>query len=261
MCIQVKKKPGTGEMMKWRMKLSISVWRFPAVFLVLACLASFISLESQGFTKTIDPVLWMNEQPLNPLEAGSKGHPDILFRVNHDPQGPTLNHDYYDPSSRELIRLVEGAHVDPVLPNIKKSFRAPDTLKKGFLVQALNDIKYTLGRLVNHPKALALSATVGRMMNRPNLPIPFYQRALKLYPQRAITHAQFGNFLVSLGELEDGIERLHIAIEIDSTLAIGYGWLAWAYQKDGDADSAAEYARQAKDLGFKGKLPDGRSDD
>ena len=182
-----------------------------------------------------------------------------VFQVNHDPEGPTLNHDFYERNTnkeiKQLVRLVEGAHVRKIMPNLKQSFTAPDTLRKGFLQQALAEIDYTLGRLVNHPKALALSATVTKLLGRPSMPITYYQRALKMYPRRAFTQAQFGNFLVEYGEIDQGIERLNIAISLNPKLAMSYGWIAWAHHKNGDNELAAEFSQKARKRGFKGKLP------
>ena len=186
-------------------------------------------------------------------------NPSRVFLVNHDPEGPTLNHDYYERNTnkeiKQLVRLVEGAHVRKIMPNLKQSFTAPDTLRKGFLQQALQEIDYTLGRLVNHPKALALSATVTKLLGRPSMPITYYQRALKMYPRRAFTQAQFGNFLVEYGEIDQGIERLNIAISLNPKLAMSYGWIAWAHHKNGDNELAAEFSQKARKRGFKGKLP------
>ena len=183
------------------------------------------------------------------------GNPVGTYQVTHDPKGPTFNHDYYDPSSRQLVRLVEGAHVNQIMPNLQMAFHLHPNYKKARLKQALGEIDYTLDRIVNHPKALALSAQVAQLLGQPKLPIKYYQRALKLYPKRAMPWAQFGNFLVGLGEFEDGIERLKVAIEIDPKLAASYGWLAWAYEKNGNSELAEEYTKKAKEKGFKGKLP------
>ncbi|MGB0909851.1 MAG: tetratricopeptide repeat protein [Nitrospirales bacterium] len=178
-----------------------------------------------------------------------------VFRVNHDPAGPTMSHDYYEPSSAKLVRLIEPAHVNRILPNIQQSFRVPETRREGYLKSALREITYTLDRLVNHPKALALSASLGKLMGRPKMPVSFYQRAIALYPKRAMTHAQFGNFLVGVGDLEEGIERLKIAIKVNPKLAVSYGWLAWAYEENGQFELAQEYTKKAREKRFRGKLP------
>ena len=38
----------------------------------------------------------------------------LTYRISHDPGGPTLNHDYYDPSVAELLHLVEIAHTNKI---------------------------------------------------------------------------------------------------------------------------------------------------
>ncbi|WP_447968782.1 tetratricopeptide repeat protein [Nitrospira sp. M1] len=185
-------------------------------------------------------------------------HSHARYQVSHHPAGPTMYHDYYqlknDRHIGQLVRLVESAHTKRILPLLQQSFKRPGH-KEHYLRQASREIRYTLDRLVNHPKALALSATVGNLMGQPNLPVNYYQRAIKMYPKHAITHAQFGNFLVGIGEFEDGIERLKIAIKINPKMAASYGWLAWAYQKSGENELAQEYSQKAKERNFKGKLP------
>ncbi len=178
-----------------------------------------------------------------------------VYRVTHDPRGPTFSHDYFNPNTRQLLQLVNSAHTSQILPKIKNALVAPENLKKGWLNGSLSEVDYTLARIVNHPKALALAAPLGKLLGRPNLPVKYYQRALKLYPQHAITHAQFGDFLIGIGEIDAGIKRLEIAQKVNPKLAVVYGWLAWAYHKKGDAEIAKKYIQIAKEKKFKGKLP------
>lgn len=188
----------------------------------------------------------------------SKNHQNMRF-VRHDPKGQLFHHDYYaaatDPFIAELVDLVHRGHVVKILPNLRKALTAPETLQKGFYEQALQEVDYTLDRLVNHPKALMLSQIITNALNRPNLPVKYYERALSLYPQYAITHAQYGNFLTGIGQTEKGIAQLEKAITLDPELPPAYAWLSIAYQKKGNKDLAAQFAQKAKHLGFKGKLP------
>ncbi len=179
-----------------------------------------------------------------------------VYRVGHlGVERSTEGHDYFHPSTRKLVKLVKQAHVDRILPNLQRSFTAPETRREGYLKSALREINYVLFRIVNHPKALALAAPVGKLLGRPNLPISFYQKAINMYPHRALTHAQFGNFLVGIERFEDGIAKLKAAIKIDPELGAAYGWLAWAYEKSGNFELAEEYARKAKKKRYRGKLP------
>lgn len=184
------------------------------------------------------------------------------FLIAHDPKGPTLNHDYYagstDPFVAQLISLVERAHVHNILPDLRKGLAAPPNLKKGWYQQAWNEIEYTLARLVNHPKALMLAPLVAKELGRPLSPVKFFERALKLYPQHAITHAQYGKFLMDIGRIQNAIDELSKAIKLDPQLSIGYAWLSMAYQKKGDQALAQTFAEKAKALGYKGRLDLGK---
>ena len=190
-------------------------------------------------------------------DFSSTGKPKV-YLVNHDPKGPTYNHDYFSasakPFTKDLLRMVESAHTNKILLSLRKSYAAPPTLVKGFQKSALADTEYTLERIVNHPRALILSQMVATAINKPRLPIKYYERALAHYPQYAITHAQYGNFLVEIGEIEAGIKRLKKAIQLDPKLSSAYGWLSNAYQKDGKEELAREFAEKAKALGYKRKL-------
>ena len=224
---------------------------------LMAICLPLVTLANAGW---LDPVIFKGNVSGEEFRWASALGPATVEKVNHDPKGPTLNHDYYQevtsPTTRnDLVFLVEHAHVNKILPHLKKSFTTKEPMKTGHLKQALREIDYTLGRLVNHPKALGLSSTVCKLLGQPRLPIKYYERALTLYPQRAFTQAQYGQFLVGLGDIDKGIKRLKIAIKLKPKLGSAYGWLAWAYQKKGDKALMVEYAKKAKKHGFKGKLP------
>jgi tetratricopeptide (TPR) repeat protein len=119
---------------------------------------------------------------------------------------------------------------------------------------AIADLIYTLDRFVNHPKALQLMGSLAELTNGPSLAIPYYQRALKLYPQYALTHAQFGVYLVDTGHINSGTAELKKAIEINPNLAIAYAWLASAYSRNGNLESARQAAERARALGYRGKI-------
>jgi tetratricopeptide (TPR) repeat protein len=217
---------------------------------LVVCITAPVQVEggvSKPWAKSSMWGSWQDIQHANSLP---------LYRVDHlGPERSTEGHDYYDPSSKKLNQLVEDAHVKQIMPNIKLAFSLGGIYKKRRLEQALREINYSLHRIVNNPKALALSATVANLLGRPKIPINYYERAIRLYPKPAMPWAQYGNFLVGLGEFEDGIKRLKVAIEIDPNLAPAYGWLAWAYEKNGNSELAEEYTKKAKEKGFKGKLP------
>lgn len=168
----------------------------------------------------------------------------------------TVNHNYYaaaqDPSLKSLLMNVETNHIytspyDPeegVMGNIRK----------GKLDSAVGDLKYTLERFVNHPKALNLLGVVAKLKNDPFLPIEFYERAIRLYPGYAFTHAQYGAYLVDIGNLSAGIAQLQKAVELDPRLAFAHAELAKSYSKSGKLDLARRAAKEARDLGYRDKI-------
>ncbi|MCA9471143.1 MAG: hypothetical protein MRJ96_10700 [Nitrospirales bacterium] len=235
-------------------KIERFTFRVLAGLAIVVCLLSPTQVEGGNSFQLGQDRKWSRWQDI-PYTASPP-----VRRVNHlGHERATEGHDYYEartnPYIRSLIGNINSNHVKNILPNIQMAYRVHPSLKQGRLETALKEIEYTLHRLVNHPKALALSATVASLMDQPKLPIKFYQKAIYMYPKRAITHAQFGNFLVGVGEMEEGINRLKVAIKIDPKLKVAYGWLAWAYEKDGNVELTEEYIKQARAKGFRGKLP------
>ena len=163
--------------------------------------------------------------------------------------GSLINQDYFTanqyPEVTALLSSVEGHHMNK---RVWADFYA------GRLDGAIGDVKYTLRRFPNHPQALQLLGSVARMMKDPALPIRSYEWALNLYPQYALTHAQYGAYLASNGQIEGGITRLNRAIEMDPNLAIAHAYLAKALWKKGNKDLARKSADRARALGYKGKI-------
>ncbi len=115
---------------------------------------------------------------------------------------------------------------------------------------AIADLAYTLARFPNHPRALMLLTAVSKLTDRPALPLVYFERALRLYPQYALTHAQYGGYLVQINRTEEGIAKLNTATEIDRNLVIAYVWLAEAYAKTGKPELAQKAAARARELGY-----------
>jgi predicted Zn-dependent protease len=147
----------------------------------------------------------------------------------------------------QYMRSVESAHVRTV----------PESISNGRMNNAMADLKYTLDRFPNHPHALQMIGTVARMMKNTALAVTYYEKAITQFPQYALTRAQFGLYLVAIGNVDGGISMLKESIEMDPKQPAGYAGLAHAYAKKGDTEQAGDAARKARDLGFKGQLPPG----
>lgn len=89
----------------------------------------------------------------------------------------------------------------------------------------VGDLKYTLWVFPNHPRALYLIGAIARNTNNPALALPYFERALHLFPGYAYTRAQYGEFLVSIGATTAGIQELESALRMDPNLAVAKAWL------------------------------------
>lgn len=158
-------------------------------------------------------------------------------------------HDYFtaEKCARCYLTILEGAHVRTV----------PDWIKKGRLDNAIGDIKYTLDRFPNHPVSLQQLSTLAQITKNTSLAVSYFERAMTLFPQYALTRAQYGLFLVSINNVDAGLEHLKQAVQIEPKLPAGYAGLAHAYAKNSDFEQAREAAKKARELGFTGNLPAG----
>lgn len=163
--------------------------------------------------------------------------------------GTTPEHDYFaayqSTEIKEILYLVDVAHTNKVM----------DRIRDGSIGYAIAEVKYALGKFPNHPKALMLIGLVAKLNKTSSLPIPYYEKALKLYPQYSLTHAQYGAYLVSIGRIDVGITKLREAIEIDPKLATAHAWLAQAYSKNGNPELARQAAEQARTVGYSVEIP------
>ncbi|MGH7301842.1 MAG: tetratricopeptide repeat protein [Candidatus Rokuibacteriota bacterium] len=175
--------------------------------------------------------------------------PAIALGTNHIDHGQwgTANHDYFsdDPTVKALLKNVELNHM-------VKHVLGP--YQVGRYNDSIDNLQYTLVRFPNHPHALVLMGLLAKTTKNFTLPIEYFQKALTLYPHYAITHALFGQYLVDIGMVGPGVERLNDALKVDPNLSQAYAGLAVAHQKMGHRDQARTFAQRARELGYRGKL-------
>ena len=141
------------------------------------------------------------------------------------------------------LRLIDGDHTNRVLRMIRNQR----------INVAIADLKFTLDRFPNHPRALLLFETVARVARVPQLPVPYYERALTTFPQYALTHAQYGRYLAEIGKVREGLAQLNAAVEIAPDFVPTYVWLAEVYTKSGELGLARQAETRARELGYEGK--------
>jgi len=161
-----------------------------------------------------------------------------------------IDNDYFSETrSNGLLRNVEQYH-------LSRHMGFWVEFKRGQYAYALKELQFVLRYFPNHPRALALLGALARIKKTPSLPIVYYERAIKLYPQRAFTYAQYGDYLIDVGNRKVGISLLEKAIQLDPKLPQAHAWLAKAYQQQGNLELARQEAKIAKELRYKGKVPD-----
>lgn len=153
--------------------------------------------------------------------------------------------DYFNPNNDPHIRwLIKDQETNHLLP-------AKNDLLGGRYDKAIADLRFLLDRFVNHPRGLIVLGAAAKLTKQPALALRYYERAVKIYPQYALTHAQYGAYLVELGNTKSGIAKLQRAVEIDPQLAVAQSWLAQAYYKSGNVELARQTAEHARALGYK----------
>lgn len=139
-----------------------------------------------------------------------------------------VNNDYFtagrDAAVSDILWKVEDAHLGP--KNNKRGFW-PWYLR-GQVEIAVGDLRYALWVFPNHPRALHMLEVCAEDLHLPSLPIAYYEKAIRYFPRSAYTQAQYGRYLVHVGEVRVGIERLEEAVRLDPDLVQARAWLSEA---------------------------------
>jgi tetratricopeptide (TPR) repeat protein len=169
--------------------------------------------------------------------------------IDHGRTG-TLNHDYFaaigspDTHLYWLVGDAEHNHLKVAL----------EDLRSGRYSKAVYDLDFLLQRFINHPEALHAMEAVAMLTRRPLAAAPYFEKAIAIYPQYALTHAQYGRYLSKLGRHDAAVASLKRAVELEPMLAAAHAWLAEAYTRMGETQLARETAERARELGYQGKI-------
>jgi predicted Zn-dependent protease len=171
--------------------------------------------------------LTLGPAPATPSIAWGQNAPIIEERETH--------YDYYstetNPDAKRYLGLAEQYHLT------NTTFWEQYRLKSWERARA--ELIFILRIIPNHPKVLYLLEAVATEMEDVSYPIAYYEYALRLYPQHAITRGRYGRYLARIGKREAGIAQLEQALAADSTLVAARGWLA-----DAVADRSTSGPRQ-----------------
>lgn len=171
----------------------------------------------------------------------------ILFILIPAHSQERVDLDYFNPAFMKELAEVEKYHFSEA--TFWKQF------KSGQYKSALEELKFILRYFPNHPRALHFLGPLGKLMAVPPLAAPYYERALRLYPQYPLSHVQYGTYLMEIGELDDAIKRLDEAVKIDPAFSPGFAKLAEAHAQKGNLETANRAAERARELGYKERIP------
>jgi tetratricopeptide (TPR) repeat protein len=134
--------------------------------------------------------------------------------------GTLINQDYFTadryPEVHQTLLLVQSAHMT------EDDIRYFNEGKYSLMI---GDVKYTLDKFPNHPRALHLMCEISKNMQDFSAPIRCFEKALKLYPEHAYTHAQYGKYLIDIGSTPAGVQELEEALRLDPNLVNAQAWL------------------------------------
>jgi len=148
---------------------------------------------------------------------------------------------YYDPAAAAIVRSVELNHLDRAISEIQEK-RWPS---------ARADLEFILNYVANHPQALALLVEVCLKMNEADCPQPYFEKALRLFPETASTYSVYGAYLHRLGQVPKAIESYKRALFINPQSGQTHYNLGLAYFDTKEYDRANEEARRAYEMGIK----------
>jgi len=140
--------------------------------------------------------------------------------------GTLINQDYFTasqyPEVKATLWIVEYGHLN------EEDIRHFNAREYSVI---LFDVHYALDKFPNHPRALHMLSTISKYQQDFSAPIPFFEKALKLYPQHAYTHAQYGKYLTEIGAMSAGVQELEEALRLGPGLIVAQAWLLGAKRK------------------------------
>ena len=172
----------------------------------------------------------MSQSGYEPSQMLAPGYKNYFLKDSHRP-------------TRQQIYNVNKHHLKKALRHLASNKPA----------RAIPELNFTLRYVPNHPKALQLMGMVGKLTNQTKMAEQYFAQAVRVFPQYALTHAQYGKFLVDIGRFDEGIEELKMAESIQPDLKTVFLWLSEAYQKNGDVEEAKMAEERVKELEGKKK--------
>ncbi len=160
-------------------------------------------------------------------------------------------------NARDWYNISHDGFSTYILPVVENGHLGPKTNPRGFWrefkrarwVNAVAELKYVLNVFPNHPRALYLITRMAELLHDPGLPIAYFEKALRMYPNRPQTRTAYGAYLVKKGEPIMGLLQLDKALEMNPELLEAIAWRAEARRRLGLRDESDTLSVPAIDPG------------
>ena len=152
--------------------------------------------------------------------------------------------DYYDPVNRPFLDLVTHAHI------VKMEIR----YKEGRYQRAMDDLRYTVAHVPNHPYALKKGVEVCQV--KPHFlkckeVTKWFEDAIDWTPKEPNAYALYGLHLHNLGQLDEAMKKYKMAISLRPSLTDAHYNLALIYLEREEYQEATKHAETAYQLGHR----------
>lgn len=132
-------------------------------------------------------------------------------------------------------------------------------MKREEYIYALRDFDFILRYFPNHLKGLLMMGDLSIRMHQPEQAVPYFERAIVLYPHTASTYVVYGIVLYKLGKLKEAAKEYKCAIKLQPNSAETHYNLGLAYLGLRDYKRANEEAQKAYGTNNPRLLPTRRS--
>jgi tetratricopeptide (TPR) repeat protein len=147
---------------------------------------------------------------------------------------------YYQAPPSDLLQKVEKYHLQQGISQAKQ----------GKFEYAWSEYAFMLHYFPNHPRALQLMGELSIQMEQTSRAMKYFERALSLYPDDAVTYGLYGKFLHKMGLYQDAVKQYQKAAALDNHHAEYHYDLGLAYFALKDFDKANRAAQIAYQQGI-----------
>lgn len=169
--------------------------------------------------------------------------PDVIRPAQAAQEGGVGGHNYYavsDSNTRQLLHNVEKYHMKQ---GIQK-------MRAGQFQYAFSEFDFILRYFPNHPQALLMMAELADAWKQPQRAEPYFDKALRMFPDDARTYVVHGFLLQKADKLDAAITQYEKGLALNDQQADGHYNLGLAYLDKKQYEKANMHAQKAYQMGY-----------